>query len=305
MKPEIIIHPTFTLPRILFKKKVFNFLELDGFSCVHYKQLKLRERYNIFTTYYMCAVILSGQKTIYTDSGNHYLNPGDGFFAQKGSYLFSDGLSSDNKQFSSLIFFIKDHFLSDFLKKHAHLANGTSSPDSCPDIMKIEGSPLLKSTVESTLPYFSHETRHTKELLKLKADEILLHVIESDRTKYFLNFLKRIYSGRKKNLINLMEENFSQPLNVEEFARISGRSLTSFKKEFKTVFNESPKQWINRKRLKHAHSLLATTEKNVTQVCFDVGFENISYFTQLFKKHFGQTPKQLQKDQNQQKYAFS
>lgn len=305
MKPEMLTHPTFTLPRILFRKKIYNFLELNGFSCVHYHQLRVREKYNIFTTYYMCAVILSGQKTIYTDSGNHYLNPGDGFFAQKGSYLFSDGLSADNKQFSSMIFFIKDHFLSNFLKKHSHLANDTASSNSCPEIMKIKGSPLLKATAESTLPYFSHESRHTQELLALKADEILLHVIESDRNKYFLNFLKKINSDRKKDLIGLMEENFSQPLNVEEFARISGRSLTSFKKEFKTVFNEPPKQWINRKRLKHAHSLLATTEKNVTQVCFEVGFENISYFTQLFKKNFGQTPKQLQKDQNQQKYAFS
>ena len=98
----------------------------------------------------------------------------------------------------------------------------------------------------------------------------------------------------------LMEENFNKTLTVEEFASLSGRSLTTFKKEFRTIYNVPPKRWVTRKRLERAYSLLSTDEKNVTEVCFEVGFENLSYFTQLFKQNFGITPKRLQKDQNQQ-----
>jgi len=81
-------------------------------------------------------------------------------------------------------------------------------------------------------------------------------------------------------------------LTLEEFAKLSGRSLASFKRDFQTHYHTSPKKWIHQQRLTHARMLLQTGNQNVSEVAYASGFENIPYFTRSFKKEFGVTPSQ-------------
>jgi transcriptional regulator GlxA family with amidase domain len=68
-------------------------------------------------------------------------------------------------------------------------------------------------------------------------------------------------------------------------------SLSSFKREFARLFNTAPKEWINNERLLHANRLLEVTDKNVNEVAFECGFENVSYFIKCYKAKYGYTPK--------------
>ena len=288
------------IPRAFRKQDYYKFLQTDGISCAKYHHYKDHCNHQVVVTTYLFVFVLSGKKVMHTVSGDIEIEAGDAFFARKDSYMYSE-FNTTGDPFQSLIFFIEDNFFVDFLKSHRQvIERKTSSTLANDSIFKIKISPLFKSSLDSIFPYFLHETSCSEELLKLKFNEIFLHILESDEHGRLLAFLQSIYSDRKKDLMILMEENFNKPLTVEEYAKLSGRSLTTFKKEFQTIYNQSPKRWINRKRLEKAYSLLLAAEKNVTEVCFEVGFENISYFTQLFKQNFGITPKQLQKDQNQQ-----
>lgn len=288
------------IPRAFRKQDYYKFLQTDGISCAKYHHYKDHCNHQVVVTTYLFVFVLSGKKVTHTVSGDIEIEAGDAFFARKDSYMYSE-FNTTGDPFQSLIFFIEDNFFVDFLKSHRQvIERKTSSTLANDSIFKIKISPLFKSSLDSILPYFLHETSCSEELLKLKFNEIFLHILESDEHGRLLAFLQSIYSDRKKDLMILMEENFNKPLTVEEYAKLSGRSLTTFKKEFQTIYNQSPKRWVNRKRLEKAYSLLLAAEKNVTEVCFEVGFENISYFTQLFKQNFGITPKQLQKDQNQQ-----
>jgi AraC-like DNA-binding protein len=289
---------TVVLPKAFRKQDHYPFLELDGISCGKYHHYKDHSNHQVVITTYLFVFVLGGKKILHLGSGNVEIEAGNAFFAPKDSYMYSEFIATDTR-FQSLMFFIEDRFLADFLRSHSHLIEKKPPPKTQENgIFKIEISPLFKSSLESVFPYFLHESSHSKELLKLKFTEILLHLLESDEGGNFLFFLKSIFSQRKKDLVSVMETNFAKPLNVDEFARLSGRSLTTFKKEFGQLYNLPPKQWVNHKRLERAYSLLSTAEKNVTEVCFEVGFENISYFTQLFKNKFKVTPKELQKAQN-------
>ena len=130
-------------------------------------------------------------------------------------------------------------------------------------------------------------------MLKLKFEELFFHVISAQNDYKFLYYLSHMNFLEKENLAQFMNDNFTLPLNVSEFAKQCSRSLSTFKREFQQVFNESPKKWITNKRLNYAYDLLNSTDKNVTEICYDSGFENLSYFIQIFKKKFGITPKQL------------
>lgn len=97
-------------------------------------------------------------------------------------------------------------------------------------------------------------------------------------------------------LENIMLNNFQYNLKIEEFAKLSGRSLSTFKRDFKEIFNTTPSRWLKDKRLKFSKILLQKGDLNINQICFESGFKNCSHFIQSFKVMYNQTPQQIKMD---------
>jgi AraC-like DNA-binding protein len=88
----------------------------------------------------------------------------------------------------------------------------------------------------------------------------------------------------------IMEANFRFNLSLDDYARLCHRSLSSFKREFQTHFQESPGKWLLQKRLDHSAALLRTSKMNVTEIAFESGFEDVSHFSRVFKERFQASP---------------
>jgi len=82
-------------------------------------------------------------------------------------------------------------------------------------------------------------------------------------------------------------------LPLEKFAFLTGRSLTTFKSDFKKIFHKTPGKWLTEKRLDLAHFKLTTKNQKASDVYLSAGFENLSHFSFAFKKAFGYTPSSL------------
>jgi AraC-like DNA-binding protein len=87
-----------------------------------------------------------------------------------------------------------------------------------------------------------------------------------------------------------MEANFRFNLSLAEYAKLCHRSLSSFKREFQSIFQESPGHWLRRRRLDHSAKLLRNSQMNATEIAFESGFENVSHFSRVFKERFGVAP---------------
>lgn len=98
------------------------------------------------------------------------------------------------------------------------------------------------------------------------------------------------------NLEIVMSENFLYNLKVEEFAKLCGRSLSAFKRDFKTIFNTTPFRWIKSKRLEHARALLSESNLNINQICYDCGYTNSSHFIKSFKEKYNIPPHKYRSD---------
>lgn len=112
-----------------------------------------------------------------------------------------------------------------------------------------------------------------------------------------LDSSSRPQGGARSNKIELqdfMERNYRCDMSMTEFARASGRSLSTFKRDFKKMSELSPERWLTDRRLRASYDLLARGLR-VSDVCFDVGFKNVSHFSAIFKKKFGQTPGEVRK----------
>jgi transcriptional regulator GlxA family with amidase domain len=88
----------------------------------------------------------------------------------------------------------------------------------------------------------------------------------------------------------LMDAQYSQPLDLDELARIANFSRYHFLRAFRRAFHATPHEYLTRKRIERAKELLAQSELTVTEICFEVGFESLGSFSMLFHKIVGWSP---------------
>jgi AraC-like DNA-binding protein/mannose-6-phosphate isomerase-like protein (cupin superfamily) len=89
-----------------------------------------------------------------------------------------------------------------------------------------------------------------------------------------------------------LERNIRNEVNLEELARIAHMSRRSFLRVFQSATGTSPLAWLIERRIEHARSLLRHTDLRVTEIAFEVGFNDSNYFTRQFRKATGFPPRQ-------------
>ncbi|WP_428664036.1 helix-turn-helix transcriptional regulator [Runella sp.] len=96
---------------------------------------------------------------------------------------------------------------------------------------------------------------------------------------------KRVSRGKE-----LIDELFCHPLTVEAVAKEACMSEYHFFRLFKSVFGQTPNQYMIQKRLHYAFTLLQKDRTSVSEAAFASGFSDIFAFSKSFKKHFGYSP---------------
>ena len=91
----------------------------------------------------------------------------------------------------------------------------------------------------------------------------------------------------KIDLEPFMNKHFRHSLPAEKLAYLTGRSLATFKRDFKKTFKSTPNRWVQSKRLEEAYFLIYRKGKKPVDIYLDLGFESISHFSYAFKKFFG------------------
>ena len=121
--------------------------------------------------------------------------------------------------------------------------------------------------------------------------ELVLGIVTSRSNPALSFYFRSLANSEGPSLPGIMEANFRYRLSLEQFARLCHRSLSSFKRDFRKHFNESPGRWIQQKRLDFAAALLRSADHmNITDVVFESGFEDVSHFSKAFKNRFGKSP---------------
>jgi AraC-like DNA-binding protein len=88
----------------------------------------------------------------------------------------------------------------------------------------------------------------------------------------------------------LIDAQYSQPIDLDELARVANFSRYHFLRAFRRAFHATPHEYLTRKRIERAKELLAESELTVTEICFEVGFESLGSFSTLFRKIVGWSP---------------
>jgi AraC-like DNA-binding protein len=280
------------LPDALLSMKDAHLLYQQGDNAFFYKDLETDLTNVEFYCNAPCVIYIESGQEIITSINNHCLtlNAGYATILPQGHNLHSDYVKSTHNLSAFLVFF-DEHIITEFLKIAQTVEKELPTNE---QFLNINGLQSLKSYF-SSIKIMQHEALCDPALMRLKQLE-LLHLLNLHSEHSIHSLLKNELPKHnpKRNLRRLLNNYHSHHLTVSDLATLSGRSLSSFNRDFRATYNMSPKQWLQDQRLQHANTLLSQN-KSVTQTAADLGYDNISHFISSFKKRYNLTPKQFQK----------
>lgn len=96
----------------------------------------------------------------------------------------------------------------------------------------------------------------------------------------------------------LFDKKMGNPdLNVETIASDLGFERTQLYRKIKAITNYSPVELMRNLRLKKARTLLNTTDKTISEICYEVGFSTPAYFSKCYREQYGETPSETRNKQ--------
>lgn len=266
-------------------------LKLDGGSVIDQCIVTAGERGTFYLEQHLLYVVLGGQVTLTCGRQQWTVSKNEMILLRK-AHSVSYVKEGDPKTglFESQLFAINDSLVSDFL---------TSQEVEVPQMTEEVGVRVAKMNERlvaycwSLAPYFDSPTPPEQGLLRLKVMEMLYNVKESSRN-IFMQMLQ-LRNPVKTDVRRVVEENYTSPISLEQLAYLSGRSLSSFKRDFQEIYNMPPARWIREHRLEQARQMLISTSMGVADVCYALGFENPTHFSRIFKQHYGYAPSLMMK----------
>lgn len=285
---------TLIIPKGLLEYKgAKQLFEYNNNSTIIYKDFDF-DLINIefYTQTYCIVYNCMGRETITSyDFESVTIGNDELLFLPKDMYLVSDFIKT-NKSLKAFLFFFNDDIIDKFLSTKKL---NKKILESKVNFYKMEVSDAIVEYINS-ITTISKNQYKSKYFLELKLLE-LLHIIDStDKdNKLVQSFLTRNINKEKRNIESLMKQHYLNNFTMKDYALLSGRSLSTFHRDFKSNTNMTPKQYLLNLKLEYANKALIESEKSVSAISYEIGYENISHFIKAFKNRYKITPKQLSK----------
>ena len=253
----------------------FSFFYDDESGCIH----RSHE--------YAMNYVYSGEMLL--DNGKEQIHVGKGecVFIPRDHHITMYKKTCDGERYCGIFLSFTRKFLREMYGK-------LELPKMAADTPKIEQALRLPKTAEITslfasmTPYFDPNVKPQDDFMHLKLQEGLLALLHIDNR--FVPTLFDFNEAWKIDILEFMNANYMYEFSLEELAHYTGRSLATFKRDFKKLSDLIPEKWLIRKRLEVAYQLMKEGGKRISDVYAEVGFKNPSHFSTAFKRQYGVPP---------------
>lgn len=233
--------------------------------------------------------VISGDMVVEDRDGQHHVKPGECAFIRRNKQAVMHKRSlSDGTPYKSVAIAFPRKYLMEFfngmdkknLPSNAHRNNAA--------IVALPSTVEFSSLFASITPFFESNIVPDDTWIKMKLREALYAMLKADKNLYASLF--DFTEPWKIDILDYLNENYMYELSLSDIAHYTGRSLATLKRDFKKVSNLTPQKWITTKRLEKARELLRSGTDKVQDVMVDVGFNNLSHFSRIYKETYGYPP---------------
>lgn len=155
---------------------------------------------------------------------------------------------------------------------------------------RVSGSVLISKYIESVLFYFENPELVNEDLLILKLKEIILLLSQTEDQEKIHQILTGLFSPGTYSFQEVIDAHLYDDLPLEDLAALTSLSLSSFKREFRRIYNDTPGNYLRNKKLEKAAGLLALTDQRITDIAFDTGFNELAHFSKCFRDKYALSP---------------
>lgn len=262
---------------------------VDGTCCIIHKETRQQDLDNQrLLSAHALTVVRKGGLMVHTDEGiPTKVSSGQMVLLPKGLYAITD-LIPENEVFEAVVFFFDDDLIEAYLG-----ARGLDEVE-----VHSERRPTLFSASISLSTYIDQllslygNVQADISLVRIKLLEALYLIDSKDPEGWFTEKLHELMAKPQKQLKCFMQDHFDKPLDVEDYAALTGRSISTFRREFHRQFGGAPKQWLIEQRMEKARAMLEQGNISVSLVAEQAGYLDLPHFIKSFQKHFALSPKQ-------------
>lgn len=237
------------------------------------------------------AMQISGQLELETNNDRITMNPGNFLLVRKHQFVKVTKSPSETDQHKAILMTLDEEVIRNYCLENR--VENTEKYQGPSNILFTENA-FLKGFFSSLIPYPKNLTYVNSKLIETKVKEAiqLLLLIKPE----LQNFLFDFSEPHKIDLEKFMLSNFQFNVPIEHFAKLTGRSLAGFKRDFQKAFGIPPRQWLQGRRLKEAYYQIEKYNKKPSAIYLELGFESLAHFSDSFKKMFGILPSKLHRD---------
>jgi AraC-like DNA-binding protein len=157
--------------------------------------------------------------------------------------------------------------------------------------LHLHNSQEMTTTINRLVTLTREDNKAKDIFADFMLQELLIRLMQTQARNLILRHYKSLSSSHRfAYVIQYIRENLHQPITVEQLAKQACMSKPHFFRSFKMEFGISPVEFIQQERLALAKQYLLDPRLSVSEVAYKAGFNDVPYFTQLFKKWEGTTP---------------
>ncbi len=265
---------------------------------VYYDCPQVVRSVDVFTHYNILSFVIDGRKLMHRPEMTMVLEKDHCYFLKIGAYnqeLYLD------EGWRSMNLYIPNSYLQQLIRAYRRAHPGmVAANQPFGQIMELKLDQTTRGLAGQMLACFGEEIIPAEEFLEQLFRCLFQSLLANPDNQGLVAHLSQLARCPDTSLHDVMENNFMYNLSLTEFAQLANRSLPTFKREFKRMFNATPAQWLMQKRLFHAEALLKMTEKSIGDIVQESGFESGPHFSRVFKTQFGESPLQYRKQLNHQ-----
>lgn len=254
------------------------------FNCYHQRNWKGEH----FVPEHTLTFQIAGSLTFNDGNGEYVSSNGSFRFLKRNQLMKFFKQPPEKGKYESVSIYLDQQTLKNYSLEYGIM--GKHNPNSA-SILDLKENKLLSGYMDSLLAYQKMNGFDSQQLMELKLKEaITLLILTNPELK---DALFDFTDPFKIDLEAFMNENYHFNVKLERFAYLTGRSLATFKRDFERIFHCSPGRWLQQKRLQEAHYLITKEGKHPAEIYLDLGFEDLSHFSYVFKKTYGTAPSRI------------
>ena len=236
------------------------------------------------------SFLQNGTKEVFFDNSTRLINNSQFSLVKAGNILTIEKSYNDEMKYRSILLFFSNESVFNFIRKFQLKPKDNASYAS---VYSFDYDLYIEGFTKSILNISKLSKSIQQNILDAKFEEIMLYLIATKGVNFIYSLISNSDNSTQK-FIQIVENNIVNKLSIKELSFLTNMSTSSFKRTFKKHFQSSPGKWFREKRLEHAAFLLRNKSKRPSDIYQEIGYENLSNFTQAFKIKFGVTPKKYQ-----------